>query len=222
MNPSVNSLDYLKAFLGGVGISLTPCIYPLIPITAGYIGASSSGSKFKGFLLSLVYVTGIAITYSILGLFASLTGTIFGRIGSHPITYLLVGIIIILFGLSMSDLFVINLPRTIKPAALKKRDYLSVLLLGLSSGLVVSPCLTPVLGSILLHLATKKNLLYGATLLFSFAYGIGLILILIGTFSALLVNLPKSGKWMLYIKKVFSFILIGMGIYFIYTGLRRI
>jgi thiol:disulfide interchange protein DsbD len=222
MNPSVNLLDYLKAFLGGVGISLTPCIYPLIPITAGYIGASSSGSKFKGFLLSLVYVTGIAITYSILGLFASLTGTIFGRIGSHPVTYLLVGIIIILFGLSMSDLWVINLPPVIKPAALKKRGYFSVFFLGLSSGLVVSPCLTPVLGSILLHLTTKKNLLYGAALLFSFAYGMGLILILAGTFSALLVNLPRTGKWMLYIKKAFSFILIGMGIYFIYTGLRRI
>lgn len=202
-------------------MSLTPCVYPLIPIIVGYIGTSSSGSKFKGFLLSLVYVTGVAITYSILGLFASLTGTIFGRIGSHPVTYLLVGIVIVVFGLSMSDLWVINLPRTIKPAALKKRGYLSVLLLGLSSGFVVSPCLTPVLGAILLHLATKKNLFYGAALLFSFAYGMGLILILIGTFSALLVNLPKSGKWMRYIKKAFSFILIAAGIYFIYTGLRR-
>ncbi len=221
MNPSVNSLDYFKAFLGGVGMSLTPCVYPLIPITVGYIGVSSSGSKFKGFLLSLVYVTGIAITYSILGLFASLTGTIFGRIGSHPVTYLLVGIVIIVFGLSLSDLWVINLPRTIKPAALKKRGYLSVFFLGLSSGLVVSPCLTPVLGAILLHLATKKNFIYGAALLFSFAYGMGLILILAGTFSALLVNLPRSGKWMLYIKKAFSFILIAAGIYFIYTGLQR-
>jgi cytochrome c-type biogenesis protein len=222
MNPSVNSLDYLKAFLGGVGISLTPCIYPLIPITVGYIGASSSGSKFKGFLLSLVYVTGIAITYSILGLFASLSGTIFGRLSSHPLTYLLVGIVIILFGLSMSDLFVVNLPNIIKLPGLKKKGYFSAFLLGLSSGLIISPCLTPALGAILLYLATKKNLLYGATLLFTFAYGMGLILILVGSFSALLVNLPRSGKWMLYIKKAFSFILIGMGMYFIFAGLRRI
>lgn len=222
MNPSVNSLDYLKAFLGGVGMSLTPCIYPLIPITTSYIGASSSGAKFKGFLLSLIYVTGIAITYSILGLFASLTGTIFGRLSSHPLTYLLVGIVIILFGFSMLDLFIVNLCNIIKPPTLKKKGYFSAFLLGLSSGLIISPCLTPVLGSILLYLTTKKNLLYGATLLFSFAYGMGLILILIGSFSALLVNLPRSGKWTLYIKRAFSFILIGMGIYFIYTGLRRI
>lgn len=220
MNPSVNSLDYLKAFLGGVGISLTPCIYPLIPITAGYIGANAAGSKLKGFLLSLVYVTGIAITYSILGLFASLSGTIFGRISSHPITYLSVGVLIVFFGLSMSDLFVLHLP-VIKPLTLKKKGYFSAFLLGLSSGLVISPCLTPVLGSILLYLTAKKNLAYGATLLFSFAYGMGLILIIVGTFSALLVNLPRSGKWMLYIKRIFSFILIGMGIYFIYAGIRK-
>jgi thiol:disulfide interchange protein len=74
----------------------------------------------------------------------------------------------------------------------------------------------------LVYLATKKNLLYGATLLFSFAYGMGLVLVLAGTFSAVLVNLPESGKWMLYVKRLFSFLLIGIGIYFIFTGLRRL
>lgn len=219
---SVNSIDYLKAFLGGIGISLTPCVYPLIPITIGYIAVSAAGSRLKGFLLSLVYVTGVAVTYSILGLLASLTGTIFGRISSSPITFSLVGVIIILFGLSMWDLFIIPLPKFIKLPALKKQNYFSTFLLGLSSGLIASPCLTPVLGSILAYLTIKKNLLYGITLLFCFAYGMGFLLIIFGTFSALLVNLPKSGKWMLYIKKIFSFILIAVGIYFIYSGLTRL
>jgi len=215
-------IDYLIAFLGGIFVSFTPCVYPLIPISAGYIGVKAGGSKFKGLTLGLVYVTGIALTYSALGLFASLTATIFGRISSSPVTYLFVGGVIILFGLSMLDLFTIPLPNIIKPAKLKKQNYFSTFILGLSSGLIVSPCLTPVLGSILLYLTTKKNLLYGATLLFSFAYGMGLVLILVGAFSALLVNLPRSGKWMLYIKRLFSFLLIGMGIYLIYTGLRRL
>jgi len=217
---SGDSLDYLKAFLGGVGISLTPCLYPLIPITAGYIGVNAVGSRAKGFILSLIYVTGIAITYSILGLLASLTGTIFGRIGTNPVTYIIVGSIIIVFGLSMLGLFHIHLPHKIKLHNHKREDYLSTFLLGLSSGLVASPCLTPVLGSILLYLTTKKNLIYGATLLFSFAYGMGLVLILIGVFSGVLINLPKSGKWMEYVKKMGALILIVMGIYFIYSGIR--
>lgn len=219
---SVDSLDYLKAFLGGMGMSLTPCVYPLIPITVGYIGAASAGSKLKGFISSLIYVTGIAVTYSILGLLAALTGTIFGRISSHPLTYLIVGVIIILFGLSMLEFFRIPLPNFFKPRQHKKHSYFSTFLLGLTSGLIVSPCLTPVLGSILLYLATKKNLLYGATLLLSFAYGMGLILILAGTFSTLLVNLPKSGKWMVYMKRFCASILVIIGLYFIFTGIRRL
>lgn len=220
MNLSADSLDYLKAFLGGIGVSLTPCIYPLIPITAGYIGVNAAGPKFKGFLLSLVYVTGLAVIYSILGLIASLTGTIFGRISTNPITYIIVGIIIILFGLSMLDIFIIPLPSAIKLPKPKKQNYFSAFLLGAISGLIASPCLTPVLGSILLYLTTKKNLIYGVTLLFSFAYGMGLVLILIGTFSALLINFPKSGKWMMYIKRLGALLLILMGGYFIYNGIR--
>ena len=217
---SGDSIDYLKAFLGGIGISLTPCIYPLIPITAGYVGVNAVGSRLKGFILSLIYVTGIAVMYSILGLLASLTGTIFGTISTSPITYITVGSIIILFGISMLGLFHIHLPQKIKLHNHKRENYLSTFLLGLSSGLVASPCLTPVLGSILLYLTTKKNLVYGATLLFSFAYGMGLVLILIGIFSGVLTNLPKSGKWMEYMKKIGALVLMAMGVYFIYSGMR--
>lgn len=222
MNASPDSLDYLKAFLGGVGISLTPCIYPLIPITAGYITSTSSGSRLKGLFLSFVYVSGIAVTYSALGLLASLTGTIFGKISTHPLTYFLTGVTIIIFGISMLDVFLIHLPHAVKPLPVKKHNYLSIFLLGLSSGFIASPCLSPVMGSILLYLATRKNLLYGATLLLSFAYGMGLFLILAGTFSALLINLPKLNKATTYIKRIGAFALILMGIYFIFKGIGRL
>ena len=222
MNLSGSPFDFVAAFLGGVGISFTPCVYPLIPITIGYIGARSGGSKLKGLGLSLVYVSGVAFTYSMLGILAVLTGKLFGSISSNPLTYIIVGVIIILFGLSMLDLFILPLPKIIKLPGLKKENYFSTFFLGLSSGLVASPCLTPVLGSILVYLTTKKNLLYGATLLLCFAYGMGVILVIAGTFSAALVNIPKLGKWMLYVKKIFSLIIIGMGLYFIYAGIRRI
>ncbi len=156
MNLSGNPLDYLWAFLGGVLASLTPCVYPLIPITAGYIGIRSGGSQFKGFILSLIYVTGIAITYSSLGLLASLTGSLFGKISSHPIAYIFVGMAVIIFGLSMLDLFPITLPPPIKPTTYKKAGFISTFFLGLTSGLIVGSCLTPVLGAILAYLVTKK------------------------------------------------------------------
>ncbi|MEK6727689.1 MAG: cytochrome c biogenesis protein CcdA [Candidatus Omnitrophota bacterium] len=222
MSLSGSPLDYLIAFFGGILVSFTPCVYPLIPISAGYIGVRAAGSRAKGLVLSLFYVTGVAVTYCVLGILASLTGTIFGAISTNPKTYLIVGIIIIIFGFSMLDLFTIKLPNIVKPASLKKGNYFSTFLLGLSSGFIVSPCLTPVLGSILFYLATKKNILYAATLLFSFAYGMGLLLILIGTFSSVLINLPKAGKWLIIVKRAFSFVLIAMGAYFIYTGIRRL
>jgi thiol:disulfide interchange protein DsbD len=211
---------YLQAFLGGIAVSFTPCVYPLIPVTASFIGTHTAGSKFKGLSLSLVYVTGIAIIYSLLGVIASLTGTIFGRVSSHPITNIIVGLIIMIFGISMLGVFHMHLAHG-KQIVHKKHDFLSTFVLGLSSGLIASSCLTPVLGSILIYIATKKNIFYGATLLLTFAYGMGFVLIIIGTFEGLLVNMPKAGKWMEYIKKIGAVILILTGIYFIITGIRR-
>lgn len=221
MNISGSPLDFLFAFFGGIVVSLTPCVYPLIPISAAYIGARQSGSKLKGFSLSVTYVTGIAVTYSALGLIASLTGKIFGQISSSPITYILTGVIIILFGCSMFGIFDFVLPNLVKLPELKKQNYFSTFVLGLVSGLIIGPCTTPALGAILVFLATKKNILYGIILLFSFAYGMGLFLIIIGTFSSALTNLPKAGKWLEHAKKIGALILTGMGAYFIYIGIKR-
>ncbi len=202
-------------------MSFTPCVYPLIPVVIGYIGIKAGTTKFKGFSLSLAYVTGVAVTYSLLGLFASLTGRLFGQISSAALTYIFVGLVIIAFGLSMLELFSLPLPRLIKLPALKEKNYFSTFLLGLSSGLIVGPCTAPALGAILLYLAAKKNIAYGMTVLFSFAYGMGLVLILAGTFGSILVNLPKSGRWLIYMKRLGAAILIGAGLFFIFSGIRR-
>lgn len=222
MNLAGNPLDFLLAFFGGILLSFTPCVYPLIPISLGYMGVRAEGSKIKGLTLSLVYVTGIAVTYSILGLVASLGGSFFGEFSVNPKTRILVGLVIVGFGLSMLDFFHLWMPNLIKLPAAKKQGYFSALVLGLCSGLIVSPCVSPVLGSILVYIAAKKNIFYGSVLLFSFAYGMGFLLILVGTFSSVLLNLPRSGRWMLYIKKVLAFILIGAGFYFIFVALKRL
>jgi len=222
MHLSGSALDYVVVFLGGIALSFTPCVYPLIPITVGYIGINSGHSRFRGLFLSLVYVIGLAITYAALGIIAVLTGKMFGSINSHPAVLIAAGIIFILFGLSMLKVFVFYLPTIVKMSRFKIKGYFSVFFLGLVSGLIVSPCVLPALGSILVYLGTTKNIVYGGTLLFVFAFGMGLTLILAGTFSAILLNFPKSGKWMLYVEKICAFVLIGFGAYFIIAGIRRI
>ncbi|MFH1890690.1 MAG: cytochrome c biogenesis protein CcdA, partial [Candidatus Kuenenbacteria bacterium] len=125
-----NFIDYILVFGGGLLVSFTPCVYPLLPVTVGYIGAQGAESKIKGFLLSLVYVSGIAITYSVLGLIAAATGQLFGTISTHPLSNLSVGIIFILLGLSWFGIIRIPFPAlSIKKT--NSRGFLSVFILGL-------------------------------------------------------------------------------------------
>ena len=208
-------------FLGGIALSFTPCVYPLLPVTAGYIGLTAGGSKLKGLFFSFIYVTGLAIIYSALGIIAVLTGNMFGGISSHPLTFAVVGVVFIVFGILMFKFFEVHFPPIIKSISFKKKGVFSILVLGMISGLVASPCVAPALGAILAYLATSKNIFYGATLLLVFAYGMGLSLIRVGIFSTVLLHLPKSGKWMLIIEKICGSALIAVGIFFIFSAIRR-
>ncbi len=222
MNLSGNPFDYLLAFAGGVLVSFSPCTYPLIPVSLSYIGVTSASTRLKGLFLSLIYVTGLALTYSLLGLIAAFSGSIFGIVSLHPLSRIIVGVIFIFFGISL--LGFLPLKTIVLSAGFKdrKKTIGNTFLLGISSALVISPCVSPVLGSILIFVATKKNIFYGASLLLVFAYGVGFIFILAGTFSAILLSLPKSGLWMSYIKKVAAVVLMGMGLYFLIVGLRAL
>lgn len=221
MSPSGSPLDYLIVFGAGVLVSFSPCVYPLLPVSIGIIGARRDNLKFNGFLLSLVYVCGIAVSYSLLGLIVSLGGMFFGLISTHPATHIAVGLVFLLFGILMLlDLFNFSFsqPKIVR----NKQGYFPTFLLGFSSGLVISPCISPVLGSILTYIAAKKNVFYGMSLLFTFAFGMGLILIVAGTFSNILTNLPKSGRWMVYFKRINALLLILAGLYFLYSGITNL
>ena len=218
---SGSPFDFIFAFFGGVLASFTPCVYPLIPISAGYIVGNAQNSKIKGFLLSLFYVTGLALTYSSLGILAVLSGRIFGEFSVNPLVNLISGFLILIFGLSMFDLFHFNFTLNLKFPLHRKRSYFLALLLGLISGLMISPCLTPILGAILTYLSTTRNIFYGGFLLLSFSYGLGLIFIVIGTFGVSFTGLPKLGIWMVIIKKVCATIIVLTGFYFIFAALRR-
>jgi len=210
------AIGYLSAFIGGVMVSFTPCVYPLIPITLSFIGVKGHVSHMRGLCLSLVYVLGLAITYSLLGLIASLTGTLFGRVAASPITSLVVGNVCIISGLSFLDVIHFNVTGLALQNKIKRTGgYFPVFLLGVVSGLVATPCTAPALGTILVYVASKQNILYGSSLLFVFAYGMGFSLILAGTVGHLIIKLPGLQKWLYRMQEFSGFVLIVMGEYFI-------
>ena len=213
LNASI-TMSFLAAFAGGVLTSFTPCVYPMIPITAGFVGSENlCGSKRHGFFLSLSYVSGVAFTYAGLGIFAALTGSFFGSVSSNPWVNFIVANIVILFGLSMLDVF--HLPTLSNNVCVERGGFVGAFLMGLISGFVAAPCTAPVLGVLLTYVATSQNVLFGGALLFVFAYGMGVLLILVGTFSGMAASLPKSGKWMERVKKGLGFCMIGIGEYFL-------
>ncbi len=194
-------LSLALAYVGGLLASLTPCIYPMIPITAGIIGhANVGGSSIRGFSLSLLYILGMALTYSALGVFAAATGSFFGSIASTPWTYLIVGNVVVLFALGMLDVF--PLPTLTGGVGQQRQGFGGIFLAGISAALVAGPCTTPVLGSLLAYTASSHSVVTGGLLLFSFSLGLGTLLVAVGTFSGVLTAIPRSGAWMVVVKRV--------------------
>lgn len=208
------------AYLAGIFVSFTPCIYPVIPVTVACIGGQGRVSGARGFVLSFFFVLGLALMYTVLGLFAAMTGKLFGSIQSSPWTQGLLGGLFVLMALAMLDVYHISLERYV-PATLtagNRKGILGSFVVGLTSGLILGPCTTPVLAVILGVVAARQNLLFGGSLLFVFSLGLGSLLLLVGTFAGLLASLPKSGAWMVAVKKISGVVMLAVGAYFLYSA----
>lgn len=203
------------AFLAGVLTSFTPCVYPLVPITVGIIGAKSAASRTRGFALSLTYVLGLALVYALLGAFAALSGKLFGQLSTSRWTFLIVGNVFLLFGLSMFDVISMQLGFFQKWSPKGGAGFSTAFLLGGVSAFIAGPCTTPVLGSLLTYVATRQNLWLGCAMLFVFAVGLGTLLLIAGTFAGFVSTLPRAGWWMNTVKKAFGVLMILIGEYFI-------
>lgn len=210
-------LTFLFVFGVGVATCFTPCVYPLIPITITIFGARESKSKLQAFTLALTYVIGIAVMYSTLGFIAAKTGAVFGQFMSNP---LVIGFIVIVFaamGASMLGAFELQLPSswTMKLTSMGGKGYGSAFFMGLVAGIIAAPCTGPVLVGILTYVATSGNTFLGVSLLMTYAFGLGLLFLVIGTFSGFISKLPKSGGWMENVKSVFGILLFAFALYYL-------
>ncbi len=223
LDPSVlqpaSLIGYLLVFLGGILTSIGPCNVAMIPLIIGYIGGSVEVPRRKAFLISLVFSTGLAVTFMVLGVIASVVGGMIG--GTTRLWYYIVAVVCIGIGLQILGVFHIAPPLWL--AGLREKVQMKNLggafLLGLVSGLVASQCATPVLAAILTYvMAQSQSVFYGAVLLFIYALGRGVPIILAGTFTGVLKSLRSFGKWMDYMEKASGVIIILVGFYFIWIA----
>jgi cytochrome c-type biogenesis protein len=210
-------------FVAGLATSLSPCVYPMIPITAGILGgAGASGiSRRRTLGLTLAYVIGLALVYSLLGLLAGLTGTLFGSVSSSPWALLLMGNLLLVCGLALLDVFTIVVPASVAVMVGRIRgDSLGgVFALGATSGLVAAPCGAPAFAAVLTFVSTTGSATLGFLYLFIFSLGLTALLVAVGLFSGALAALPRSGRWTLAIKRAGGIVLIAMAeYYFVRTG----
>lgn len=209
----LNGISLATIFLAGLLTSLTPCMLSMLPITIGYIGGYQAKGKWQAAIQSTWFSLGLATTLAGLGIFAASLGRVYGQIGvGLPI---LVSAIAILMGLNLLELLPLRFPslgatdwiQEDIPASL--RSYL----LGLTFGLIASPCSTPVLATLLAWVATTQDLLLGAGLLLAYTGGYVTPLIMAGTFTASLKKLLELRRWSVWINPASGVLLIGFGVF---------
>ena len=220
---SGNPLVALPAlFLGGVLTSLTPCVYPMIPITAAIVGGQSAGeaapSKWRPVLLTFTYVVGLAMVYSALGVFAGITGTIFGSVSTNPWLYFAMANVLILAALSMLDVLPVQMPAGLMARAANLGTagrFSGALGMGAMSGLVAAPCSAPVMAAVLTWVTQTKSAMLGFVYLLTFSLGMCALLVIVGISTGGLARLPRAGAWMLVVKKVFALVMLGAAEYYL-------
>lgn len=206
-------LAYLLAFLGGLATSLTPCVYPLIPITISLFGAREA-PRAQALGLAACYVGGIAATYTTLGLAVGLLGGQFGSFMTSPWVIVPVALFFLLMAASMFGAFELSLPNELQGrlSQVGGRGPIGAFLMGLVAGIVAAPCTGPPLAALLVFVSTQRSVMLGGSLLFTYALGMGVLFFGIAGFA---LKMPKSGAWMDGVKAVFGVIMTVAALYYL-------
>lgn len=204
----------LIIFVLGIGLNLTPCVYPLIPITISYFGAQVSNSKGGKIMMAMFYVLGMSVTYSVLGLVAALTGGVFGSLLQSPIVVGILVLIFIALALSMFGLYEIKIPQSIANFSGKNRQgYFGTFLMGLTVGFIAAPCIGPLVLSLLVYVGQMGSPFLGFLMFFVLSLGLGVPYVFLAIFSSSITKLPRSGEWMEGVKIIFGLMMIGLALY---------
>ncbi len=214
-------LAIIVIFFWGLALNLTPCIYPLIPITISFFGAQASGNKFRSIMMGVFYSLGMSVTYSALGVVSALAGGMIGAALQNPIVVSVIALIFIALATSMFGLWEIRVPQKLALAGNKSRSGLfGSLIMGLLVGFIAAPCIGPVVLSLVVYVGDSASKFgnsfiaasYGFFLFFILSMGLGLPYIFLAAFSNSISKLPRSGEWMEGVKIIFGLILIGLAI----------
>ncbi len=209
-------------FIAGVFTSLAPCIYPMIPITAAIVGGTSVGdaprARSRTIFLTFAYVLGLALAYASVGLFAGLTGTLFGSISTNPWVYFAMANLLIIAALAMLEVIPVRVPSWLlarASAAGEGGSLYGVFVMGAASGLVAAPCSAPVMAAVLTWVTATKSGVLGFIYLFVFSLGMCTLLVVVGLFSGTLARLPRAGEWMIWVKRTFALIMLAAAEYYL-------
>ena len=209
-------VTFVLVFLGGLALNLTPCVYPMIPITITYFGGQAQGKKGSLVAHSGLYVIGMAVTYSILGVVAAMTGGLFGSAHQYPPVLVGIALVMVLLALSMFDVYELRVPQSLnRLAGGAQKGFGGTFLMGLTVGIVAAPCIGPFVLGLLTYVGNRGNALLGFALFFVLALGLGIPFLILGIFSGSIHRLPRSGAWMIWVRKIFGFILLLMAVYFL-------
>ncbi|GAB6282851.1 MAG: protein-disulfide reductase DsbD [Ignavibacterium sp.] len=209
-------VSLILVFIGGLALNLTPCVYPLIPITIGYFGGQSEGRTSRLVLMGLLYLIGMSITYSIIGVITALTGAVFGSLLQNTFVIILIALIFVVLSLSMFGVYEFRLPNWLmNKAGASYTGLFGSFFMGLTMGIIAAPCIGPFVLGLVTYVAAKGDVLNGFLLFFFLSIGLGLPYFILAIFSGKIKQLPKSGEWMEGVKHIFGIILLGMAIYFL-------
>ncbi|MCU0342253.1 MAG: protein-disulfide reductase DsbD [Ignavibacterium sp.] len=209
-------LSLIFVFLAGLALNLTPCVYPLIPITIGYFGGQAEGKTSRLVMLGLLYMLGMALTYSVVGVVTSLSGAVFGSLLQNPIVIIIIALLFVTLALSQFGVYEFKLPDSlVAKAGGAKGGTFGAFFMGLTMGIVAAPCIGPFVLGLVTYVAAKGDPLYGFLMFFVLALGLGFPYLLLAIFSGKIKSLPRAGLWMEGVKHIFGFLLIGMAFYFL-------